>query len=48
MIVRPTKDYRYYELLYESQEEAVAVKDYLDRGVAGTAYFQHEQETFTK
>lgn len=30
MIVRLAKDYKHYEILYESQEEAIAVKDYLD------------------
>ncbi len=28
MIVRLTKDYKHYEILYESQEEAQAVMDY--------------------
>ena len=31
MIVRLAKDYKHYEILYESQEEAQAVKDYLDQ-----------------
>ena len=31
MIVRLAKDYKHYEILYESQEEAQAVVDYLDQ-----------------
>lgn len=30
MIARLAKDYRHYEILYESQEEAQAVVDYLE------------------
>lgn len=51
MIVRLAKDYKYYEILFESQEEGTAVKDYLDQiltsGVVERAYWQHEQETST-
>lgn len=48
MIVRLTKDYKHYEILYESQEEAQAIVDYqnqlLVRGVVENTYWQHEQE----
>ena len=56
MIVRLAKDYKHYEILYESQEEAQAVVDYQEQMLArGTlemnrrwqAEFQHEQETST-
>lgn len=51
MIIRLAKDYKHYEILYDSQEEAQAVMDYqeqlLVRGVDERAYFQHEQETST-
>ena len=50
MIVRPTKDGN-WQILFESQQEAIAIKDYLDqllvRGVVEKAEWQHEQETST-
>ena len=52
MIAQLTKDYKHYEILYESQEEAQVVVDYqnqlLVRGFDERAYFQHEQETSTE
>ncbi len=50
MIVRLRKDYRYYEILYETEEEAQAVVDYQEqlllRGVVEGEY-QHERDTQT-
>ncbi len=44
MIVRPCKDYRHYEILYESQEEAQAAKDYLDQILTSGVPKQAEEQ----
>lgn len=54
MIARLAKDYKHYEILYESQEEAQAVVDYqkqlLARGFVGypsTVFSCPNTETFS-